>query len=69
MKIFTTKTKIMAGRGKEPIRTEILINDEMVEQMSHFNYMGNGIDSVSYTHLDVYKRQTVDRTCSIFSAE
>ena len=35
----------MAFRGKEPIRTKILINDRTLEL------------AVSYTHLDVYKRQ------------
>ena len=27
--------------------------------------LGNGVDSVSYTHLDVYKRQTYDDDVSL----
>ena len=104
MKIFTTKTKVMAFRGKEPLRTKIIINDQILEQVSLFNNLGNyiGYDRnydiaikldnfqricgtvnrifrskvrrdiklesykvmavpvpVSYTHLDVYKRQVL----------
>ena len=30
----------MAFRGKEPIRTKIIINDRILEQASQFNYLG-----------------------------
>jgi hypothetical protein len=30
----------MAFRGKFPIRTEVLIDNELIEQLSHFTYLG-----------------------------
>ena len=30
----------MAFKGKEPIRTKIVIENEVIEQVSHFNYLG-----------------------------
>ena len=53
----------MAFRGKKPIRTKIIINYKIVEQVSHVHlgndtvYDRNYDTAVSYTHLDVYKRQ------------
>ena len=41
MKISTIKKKVMAFRGKEPIRKRITINDRILEQTSHFNYLEN----------------------------
>ena len=31
----------MAFRGMEPVRTKIMINGRILEQVSHFNYLGN----------------------------
>lgn len=39
MKSFV-KAKVIAFRGKESIRTKIIINDRIVEQMSCFNFLG-----------------------------
>ena len=65
----------MALLGKNPVRTKIVIDNSVLEQVSHFNYFGCDIsyrkdndierklnlvipvEPVSYTHLDVYKRQ------------
>jgi hypothetical protein len=33
----------MAFKGKHPIRTKIVINDTIVEQVSHFKYLGSDI--------------------------
>ena len=43
MKISTAKTKVMAFRGKQPVRTKIIINDQTIEQVNHFNYLGHDI--------------------------
>jgi len=40
MKISIKKTKTMAFKGKEPIRTKIIIENEAIEQVSHFTYLG-----------------------------
>ena len=33
----------MEFRGKEPIRTKVVVNDQIVEQESHFYYLKNKI--------------------------
>jgi hypothetical protein len=33
----------MAFKGKFPIRTKIVIDNNILEQVSHFNYLGNEI--------------------------
>ena len=38
--ISTNKTKIMAFGGKFPIRTKIVIDNKLIQQVSHFNYLG-----------------------------
>jgi hypothetical protein len=43
LKISVTKTKTMAFKGKPPIRTKIVINDTILEQVSHFKYLGSDI--------------------------
>jgi hypothetical protein len=42
-KISIQKTKVMAFKGKFPIRTKIVIDNNILEQVSHFNYLGNEI--------------------------
>ena len=34
------KTKVMAFRGKYPVRTKIEVNGNILEQVSSFNYLG-----------------------------
>jgi hypothetical protein len=46
-KISTSKTKVMAFLGKEPLRTKIELNGKPIEQVSHFKYLGCDI---SYEH-------------------
>lgn len=43
MRISVAKTKVMAFQGPEPIRTKIVVNNKPVEQVKHFNYLGNDI--------------------------
>ena len=40
LRISTQKTKVMAFRGKHPIRSKIIINNQAIEQVSHFNFLG-----------------------------
>lgn len=40
MKISTQKTKTMAFVGADTIRSKIVINDEVIEQIRHFKYLG-----------------------------
>ena len=38
--ISLQKTKIMAFKGSVPIRSKIVLDDQVLEQISHFNYLG-----------------------------
>ncbi|XP_075210156.1 protein spaetzle 4-like [Lycorma delicatula] len=40
MKISLTKTKLMAFLEKFPIKSKIILGDKILEQVSHFNYLG-----------------------------
>jgi hypothetical protein len=43
MKISTDKTKVMAFRGKEHIRSKICFYDKPIVQVSSFKYLGYNI--------------------------
>jgi hypothetical protein len=38
--ISTNKTKTMAFRGRDPIRSKIVINNKIIEQVNTFSYLG-----------------------------
>ena len=37
------KTKSMAFKGQDPVRTKIVIHNKIIEQVNMFNYLGNMI--------------------------
>ena len=37
------KTKSMAFKGRDPVRTETVIDNKIIEQVNLFNYLGNAI--------------------------
>ena len=39
--ISAQKTKSMALKGRNPVRTKILIDNKIIEQVNLFNYLGN----------------------------
>jgi tryptophan synthase beta subunit len=41
--ISVQKTKSMAFRGQYPVRTKIVIDNKIIEQVFSFNYLGNMI--------------------------
>jgi hypothetical protein len=48
--ISVQKTKSMAFRGGDPVRTKIVIDNKIIEQVNSFNYLGK----ISYeTELDI----------------
>ena len=59
MKISTIKTKLMAFRGKERIRTKIMISDRILEQVSHFNYLDISYDRNYNIDVKLCKFQTI----------
>lgn len=40
MRISSSKTKVMAFKGKYPVRCKIVVNDKIIEQVSNFVYLG-----------------------------
>lgn len=49
-----TKTKTMAFTGKYPIRTKIILENTMLEQVSRFKYLG--YDITFFTESDIGKK-------------
>jgi hypothetical protein len=43
MIISSTKTKSMAMCGNQLQRVKVVINDKIIEQVTEFKYLGNGI--------------------------
>ena len=43
LSISTNKTKTMAFKGLEPLRSKIVINNQIIEQVNIFNYLGSNI--------------------------
>jgi len=41
--IFVQKTKSMAFKGRDPVRTKIVIDNKIIEKVNLFNYLGNMI--------------------------
>ena len=41
--ISVLKTKSMAFKGRDPVRTKIVIDNKIIEQVNLFNYLGNMI--------------------------
>jgi len=39
--ISVQKTKWMAFKGQDPMRTKIVIDNKIIEQVNLFNYLGN----------------------------
>jgi len=39
--ISVQKTKSMAFKGRDPVRTKIVIDNKSIEQVNSFNYLGN----------------------------
>jgi hypothetical protein len=40
MRISIDKTKVLALRGKDPIRIKIVIDERIIDQVLNFNYLG-----------------------------
>jgi hypothetical protein len=40
MRISIDKTKVLALRGKDPVRIKIIINERILDQVLNFNYLG-----------------------------
>jgi hypothetical protein len=43
IRIYINKTKVLALRGKDPIRIKIVINVRILDQVLNFNYLGCNI--------------------------
>ena len=58
LQVFTSRSKTTAFFGKYRITTKVVVDNKTLEQVYNFKYLGCSV-SVSYTHLDVYKRQVL----------
>ena len=52
LKIFTSKTKIMAFRCKHLMRSKIVIHGSIMEQVNQFNYLECELSLVEEIDLD-----------------
>lgn len=41
VRISTAKTRSIVISGPEPVRSNTVISNKIIEQVSHFNYLGN----------------------------
>lgn len=62
LKISINKTKVMAFSGKNPLRAKIIIDDQMIEQVSHYKYLGCDI-SYGYDKDIEYKINQFQAIC------
>jgi hypothetical protein len=46
------KTKSMAFKGRDPVRTEIVIDNNIKERVNSFTYLGNIITCEKELHID-----------------
>lgn len=54
LNISLKKTKVMGFKGKTPIRLKIILNDEPVEQVNHFEYLGC---TLSYDNINDFDKK------------
>jgi hypothetical protein len=40
LEISINKSKVMAFKGKYPVRSKIMINNKIIKQVKNFNYLG-----------------------------
>jgi hypothetical protein len=57
------KTKAMAMKGKMIVRTKIVINNHIFEQVNSFNYFGYTIKVINNRDLEI-KMNRFNQTCS-----
>jgi len=50
--ISAQKTKLMAFKGRDPIRIKLLTNNKIIEQVNSFNYLGNLISYEKEVDID-----------------
>ena len=59
MKISTNKTKVIAFRGKDNIRSKITVNDEIIEQVNNFKFLG--------CNINIYKEEDLTKKVEKFN--
>ena len=50
--ISVQKTKSVAFKGRDPVRTEIVIDNKIIEQVNSFSYLGNMISCEKELDID-----------------
>ena len=59
IQIIVQKTKSMAVKGRDPVRTKIVIDNKIIEQVNLFNYLGNVKNNWTLTtnYITIWKLQ------------
>ena len=62
--ISVQKIKSMTFKGRDPVRTKIVIDNKIIEQVNSFNYLGNisyekevDTDNKLHNYLNVFRPQ------------
>jgi hypothetical protein len=50
--ISTDKSKVIAFKGRDPTRSKIVINNEIIEQVNTFNYLRNLVSYEKEKYID-----------------
>ena len=53
LEISAQKTKIMAFKGKNPVRSKIMVYGHPVEQISHFCYLGSDVSYLKRHDIEI----------------
>ena len=55
----------MAFKGRDQVRTEIVINNKIIEQVNSFNYLGNMLSYEKELDIDTKLHNCFKTTCII----
>jgi hypothetical protein len=50
--VSVQKTDLMALKGREPVRSKIVTDNKIIEQVSSFNYLGNSVSCEEEVDID-----------------
>jgi hypothetical protein len=73
--ISVQKTKSMAYKGRDPVRTKIVIDNKIMEKVNSFNYLGNIIsyekeldsDNILHNYLKITSSSSSSSSSSSYS--
>jgi hypothetical protein len=67
LKISTKKTKVMALKGKSPGRAKIIIDNNILREISHFSYLKSvKTHTLRRTFKTKTKKETQQKLCKLY---